>query len=101
MKQGLKLPMNIRIGMDIDLIQGMDFLFKQGDAKKEFHYPSTAAEKIEDRVIQLTWTPEDTYIFEAKKRVDLDTKITLKDSTFNPETKKTSFIMDDTLFERS
>ena len=100
MKQGTTLFMNIRVGMDLDLIESAKFKFVQGDKVKTFMYPSEKSQRNDScRSITLLWSESDTWIFKANETIAMDTKITLKDSRVNPDTPIKYFKLHETLFE--
>lgn len=99
MKRGIKFLMPIDCGMDIDLIERVEFVFVQGNVRREVVFPSDETMKIDDRTVGVIWTKEQTLAFETVKVVSMDTRITLKDSEFQPETSIERFFINDTLFE--
>lgn len=98
MKKGTKSLLPVTIGMDVDLVSKIEFIFVQGNKSKSFEYPSSHAMKIDDRTIGVIWTPADKSIFKADS-MQMDTRITLKDSEYQPETSIVPLIMNNTLFE--
>lgn len=100
MKQNLLTLLALDMTMDVDLIDEAKFLATQGDEELSFTYPSTNAKKIDDRTIGLVWTQDDTWKFEPKKIVRIDTEITLKDSEYQPEAETIYITIHDTKFEK-
>lgn len=98
MKQGINYLLQIEIGMDVDLIEKMEFIFKQGEKEKLFLYPGEKAIKQNNNIIALKWTSEETYFFKPAN-IEIDTRITLKDSEYQPETEIKTIYMKRTLFE--
>lgn len=82
-------------------IEQIEFVFSQkiGEAPlKTALYPSDDTVYIEDGVVGVIFEKEDTTLFQAKKHFYLDTRITLKDSVYNPVTPIVQLMMDNTLF---
>lgn len=98
MKKGTKSLLPVSIGVDVDLVSKVEFIFVQGNRSKEFSYPSSAAYKMDDRTIGIIWTPADKEKFKADA-MQMDTRITLKDSPYQPDTTIVPVIMNDTLFK--
>lgn len=103
MKQLTKnlLKMNFQ-GIDFDTVSKIEFAFSQEIGQsplKVAEYPKNGAELIVDTVIGVAWTPEETALFEAGKPFYADTRITLKDSAYQPETPIVKLVMNPTLFE--
>lgn len=99
MKQGIKFLLCVRVGIDLQEIEKMEFIFEQGDKKALFLYPSDNTKQIDYNSIGLIWEPEQTYIFEPGEFMEMDTRITLKESEYQPETEVLKLIMNRTLFE--
>lgn len=99
MKQGINFLLPIQVGMDVNLIDSMEFIFKQGEKEMNFTYPSEKAIKQNDNTISLVWTKEETYYFNSAN-IQIDTRITLKDSQYQPETKIANVFMKPTLFHK-
>lgn len=95
------LKMNFS-GIDLADVKKIEFAFSQkiGDAPlKTTEYPGSKAIHIADNLIGVVWTPEETSLFEAGKPFYADTRITLNDSKYQPETPILKLKMDPTLFE--
>ena len=98
MKKGTKSLLPVLIGMDVNLVNKIEFIFVQGNKSKKFTYPSSQTIKIDDRTIGIIWTPSDKAMFKADA-MQMDSRITLKDSPYQPDTNIVPVIMNDTLFE--
>lgn len=117
MKQGTNFILPVQIEYDLEQVKSIDFIFKQAALKnkneysirgilkgveKTFTYPSETAtlSETEENVINLYWTDKDTYIFMPEgEPVYMDTRITLNNSTENPETEIVKIQMLPTLFK--
>lgn len=97
MKQGTNFILPVEIDIDLDKVEQIEFVFKQKSVEHTFTYPSDIAVR-EGNTINLIWTQADTYKFIADK-VEMDTRITLINSPYNPETPIVVFHMDRTLFK--
>ena len=103
MKQLTKnlLKMNFS-GIDISNVSKIEFAFSQEIGKaplKTAEYPNKNAILIVDNMIGVEWTAEETDLFKAGKPFYADTRITLKDSAYQPETPVIKLMMNPTLFE--
>lgn len=95
------LKMNFR-GIDLNTVSKIEFAFSQevGQAPlKTATYPSATAKLVLDGMIGIVWTQEETALFKAGKPFYADTRITLKDSEYQPETPIVKLKMNPTLFE--
>lgn len=101
MKQGTNFHLTVTMGINLDLVEKITFLFKQqSGAKLTFTYPSDIASRIDDtNQIKLQWTREETYSFNANEYVMMDSLIELIDSSDNPQTEVVKFSINPTLFE--
>lgn len=100
MKQGTNNIMKVKIDYDFDLIESIDFIFKQHDNILECVYPSEQVVKVDgENAVFIDWSDHDTYRFSSGYAIKLDTKIHLIGAKTNPETSIVSFIMSPTLFE--
>lgn len=117
MKQGTNFILPVQIEYDLEQVKSIDFIFKQSALKnkneysirdvlkgveKTFTYPSETAtlSETEENVINLYWTTKDTYIFMPEgEPIYMDTRITLNNSTENPETEIVKIQMLPTLFK--
>ena len=103
MKQLTKnlLKMNFQ-GIDLTTVSKIEFAFSQeiGQAPlKVAEYPGANTELVTDNMIGVIWTPEETALFKAGKPFYADTRITLSDSVYQPETPVLKLMMNPTLFE--
>lgn len=103
MKQLTKnlLKMNFS-GIDLSTVSKIEFAFSQEIGEKPLktaEYPNKDAILIVDNLIGVAWTAEETARFKAGKPFYADTRITLKDSAYQPETPILKLIMNPTLFE--
>lgn len=103
MKQLTKalLKMNFQ-GIDLSTVSKIEFAFSQEIGHKPLKtatYPNGGAILVGGNVIGVAWTPEETKLFKENKTFYADTRITLKDSTYQPETPIVKLKMNPTLFE--
>ena len=90
------------IGLDLSNVSKIEFAFSQNigeDPLKTATYPNGNAVLVVNNMIGVEWTPEETALFKAGKPFYADTRITLKDSTYQPETPILKLTMNPTLFE--
>lgn len=99
MKQGTKFLLPVAIGTDVDMIRKIEFILVQGSKEMTWEYPSDRTIR-EDNVINLVFTEEESWELVPYKRISLDTRITLNDSEYQPETKIATVVMHETLFHR-
>jgi hypothetical protein len=115
MKQGTNFILPVSIDYDLTLVSNIDFVFKQpiktpasfspkkilDGVQKTFAYPSDTAtlSTTEENTINLHWAVKDTYKFNPEEIIYLDTRLTLKNSTENPETEIVKIKMLPTLFK--
>ena len=95
------LKMNFN-GIDLNNVSKIEFAFSQdisGTPLKIAQYPSDGTQLVGGNVIGIEWTKQETEMFEAGKTFYADTRITLKDSEFQPETPIVKLKMNPTLFE--
>lgn len=116
MKQGTNFILPITFDFDLNLVESIDFVFRQSrnpkgqfsgagildGIHKEFTYPSDVAllSTTESNTIDLYWADVDTYKFNPEEYIYLDSKIHLKDSNVNPETEIIKIKMSPTLFKK-
>lgn len=89
-------------GIDWSKVSKIEFAFSQNIGEtplKTAEYPSGNATKIADNLVGIAWTKEETALFESGKPFYCDTRITLSDSTYQPETPIVKLMMNPTLFE--
>lgn len=107
MKQGLKLLLPVCFtGVDLDDVAQIEFRFSQtrsrgGAVIKDSVYASDGSGECSrmDNVIYVPWTVEETYQFAPDASLYMDTRITLRDSEFQPPTNIVQLTMSLTLFE--
>lgn len=91
-------------GVDIADIAKVEFAFSQNmhsTPLKLAEYPGSNTVDLGDNMIGVIWTPDETMLFEAGKTFCADTRITLRDSEFQPQTPIVKLQMDPTLFRRA
>lgn len=89
-------------GIDIADVAKVEFAFSQNRHStplKLAEFPGEGTMDLGDNTIGVVWTPEETMLFEAGKAFYADTRITLHDSEFQPDTPIVKLKMDPTLFE--
>lgn len=99
MKNGIKFALPISIGMNLDLIEKVEFILESKDARMEYEHPSDRT-FADGNIINLIFTEPESWTFKAGSRIEIDTRITLKDSEYQPETAIASVTMKRTLFEQ-
>lgn len=104
MKQLTKnlLKMNFS-GVNLTDVSKVEFAFSQEIGKpplKTTEYPSDDAFLITDNLVGVVWTPAETALFASGKPFYADTRITLTNSEYQPETPILKLMMTPTLFER-
>ena len=95
------LKMNFS-GIDLNNVSKIEFAFSQEIGKpplKTAEYPSAGAVHVTGNLIGVVWTPEETALFDSGKPFFADTRITLTDSEYQPETPILKLMMNPTLFE--
>lgn len=102
MKQLTKnlLKMNFR-GVEWASIQKIEFAFSQelgAIPLKEVEYPGDGTLLVSEGTVGIEWTAEDTRKFVAGKPFFADTRISLMNSEYQPETSIVKLIMNPTLF---
>lgn len=104
MKQGTTFSMAVVFdGVDISNVQSIEFMFKSirdrmAKVKKTAVYPGDVVLDETRQAFLVPWTTEETYQFTGQ--FYMDTRITYKDTTDNPETPIISLVMNPTLFDR-
>ena len=91
-------------GIDIADIARIEFAFSQNihsTPLKLAEFPGDGAIDLGDNTIGVAWTPEETLLFEPGKPFFADTRITLHDTEYQPDTPIVKLQMDPTLFERA
>lgn len=104
MKQGTQFALPVEIGMSLDEVSRIEFVFKQKSCKG---FPATKANVWPDdctrqegrNIILIPWTRAETYKFMGDEKLYMDTRITLRDSTDQPQTEILTLKMSPTLFK--
>lgn len=103
MKQYTKSLMKMNFeGLDMSLVAKIEFAFSQEIGQpplKIAEYPTNDAGLMYGSTIGVVWWPEETALFKPDKVFYADTRITLRDSSYNPETSIIRLKMNPTLFE--
>lgn len=100
MKKLTNACLRVDMGLDLDAVEEIKFLFKQGDRKLFFTYPSeTAIRDLDTNTVKLFWSIDNTELFKSGT-VHLDTFVRIKDSSLNPQTETAYFEMRPTFFEK-
>lgn len=98
MKRGTRAILSVEIGLDMDNIESIEFIFVQDRERLMFNYPSQNAVAA-DGMINLYWTQPQTFMFSSKKPVYMDTHVHVKDSDTNPKTDIVEIEFSPTLFK--
>jgi hypothetical protein len=96
------LKMNFK-GISLIDISRIEFAFSQniGDPPlKTAVFPSETVIHITENVVGVVFTKEETALFQPNRPFYADTRITLKNSEYQPETPVVKLKMNPTLFER-
>lgn len=110
LKQGLYLPLSVRMNISPDDVKRIDFVFcktKGHSADKTAEYiPGGTSKGCElanqtdsSITIRIPFTPEETRCFTG--RFYMDVKINRNSTPYNPVIKTTELYMHDTLFDSS
>lgn len=101
MKQGTKFALTVSIGVNLDEIEAIKFKFAQGTTSLVFNYPEgeNTARVENENAVNLTWTIEDTFLFDTAVPVYMDSFIKLTGSNLNPDTEIKTLILEKTLFK--
>lgn len=103
MKQGTNFHLPIHIGMDLDLVSSVQFVFVQvlGSTKrimKTSTYPYECERRPGTNIIDIPWTARETYNFAPNSPIRMDTRIILKNCEDQPETCIVNFMLNETMF---
>ena len=105
MKQLTKSLLKINFkGIDLANVAQIEFAFSQniGEAPLKVEtYPGDSVIKLSDTSLGVEWTAGETELFEAGKVFYGDTRITMADSAYQPETSMLKLRMNPTLFEKA
>ena len=96
------LKMNFQ-GIILDDVEKIEFAFAQniGDTPmKTAVFPSETAVVVSESMIGIVWTQEETALFAPDRNFYADTRITMKNSAYQPETPIVKLKMNPTLFEQ-
>lgn len=102
MKKRTNVMLRVQIGMDLSLIEKIEFAFSQCQNSTPLRlvdYPSDSVVSLNDNTLGIIFTRQDTEQFQEDSDFYMDTRITLKDSVYNPQTPITTLYMHGTLFE--
>lgn len=89
-------------GIDLADVEKIEFAFSQttkGTPLKVVEFPSEDVVAVDGNILGVIWTPEDTLLFDAGRAFYADTRITMKDTTYQPKTPILKLQMQPTLFE--
>lgn len=91
MKQGTQFALPVEIGMSLDEVSRIEFVFKQKSCKgfpaiKSNVWPDDCTRQEGQNIILIPWTRAETYKFMGGETLYMDTRITLRDSTDQPQT---------------
>ena len=105
MKQGIGFTMPVKIDIDFNTVEKIEFVFKRqknrmDDEMKTATYPGDVIRKEGENVVLIPWSREETYDFPTGTKFYMDTRITLKDSDESPETNIITLQMNPTLFNK-
>lgn len=91
-------------GIDVADIAKIEFVFSQNMGStplKRAEYPGDDTVNLGNNMIGVIFTPEDTLLFEGGKSFYADTRITMHDSEYQPQTPIVKLLMEPTLFEEA
>ncbi len=106
MKQGTQFALPVEIGMSLDEVSRIEFVFKQKSCKgctaiKTNTWPDDCTRQEGQNIILIPWTRAETYKFLGGEALYMDTRITLRDSTDQPQTEILALKMSPTLFQEA
>ena len=106
MKQGTQFVLPVEIGLDLDSVSRIEFVFKQRSCKgfpsiKINTWPDDCNRQEGQNIILIPWTQAETYKFMGGETLYMDTRIALKDSTDQPQTEILALKMSPTLFQEA
>lgn len=90
-------------GINLTDVEKIEIAFSQNIAStplKTNTYPSNDVLLVSENAVGVVWTPEETALFKSDSSFYLDTRITMKDSPYQPPTPIVKLKMDPTLFEQ-
>ena len=91
-------------GIDLGNVSKVEFAFSQNIGASPLKveiYPGDNVLSISSTSLGVVWTAGETELFEAGKPFFADTRITMSDSEYQPETSIIKLIMKPTLFEKA
>lgn len=105
MKQLTKNLLKINFkGIDLGNVSKVEFAFSQeiGESPLKVEtYPSDKVVKLSNTSLGVAWDASETALFEPDRHFYADTRITLANSEYQPETPILRLKMNPTLFERA
>lgn len=102
MKVGINQILEVKVGIPLDEVESIKFVFSQFSERKLFFtYPSEKALRGENDTIELLWSKEESYLFMPDKTIFMDSFIKLFGSDNNPETPIIKLMMNPTLFKEN
>lgn len=100
MKQGIHILLPVEFDFDLDEVERIEFIVRQKNTELSFEYPSDRARRrAGENIVDLEFNEADTWLFSPTTPAELDTRLHLKSSPYNPETTLVRFDMHRTLFE--
>lgn len=100
MKQGIHMLLPVEIDFDINEVERIEFIIRQKNTELSFEYPSARAQRrAGENIVDLELTEDETWLFSPTVPAELDTRLHLIDSPYNPETVPVRFDVHRTLFE--
>lgn len=89
-------------GIDVADVERVEFAFSQNMSStplKLAEFPGNNTVDLGNNTIGVIWTPEETMRFEGGKPFYADTRITMNNSDYQPQTPIVKLKMEPTLFE--
>lgn len=101
MKQGIHMLLPVEIDFDLNEVKRIEFIIRQKNTELVFEYPSARAQRRsdEENIVDLEFTEDETWLFSPTVPAELDTRLHLIDSPYNPETVPVRFDVHRTLFK--
>ena len=104
MEQGTQFVLPVEIGLDLDDVSRIEFVFKQKSFRsfptiKSNVWPDDCTRQEGQNIILIPWTRKETYRFLGGETLYMDTRITLRDSTDQPQPEILALKMSPTLFQ--
>ena len=104
-KQGTTFSLAVDFtGLDLDKAERIEFIFRRGPTNaspliKRCSWPGEAVREEGGRRILVPWAAAETWLVPGDGTFYLDTRITLRDSTDQPQTEILALKMSPTLFQ--